>query len=77
VLIIDGVFSTYGSGEAMRVLESVRQAMHGKTLVVTLPEGFDASDFDQIFLFEGPRVTTQNGSSSKEFVQAAPHASPG
>lgn len=77
VLIIDGVFSTYGSGEAMRVLESVRQAMRGKTLVVTLPEGFDASDFDQIFLFEGPRVTTQNGSSSKGLVRAAPHASPG
>jgi len=70
VLIIDGAFSAFGSTDAMHVLTNIRREMRGKTLIASLPEGFDTSGFDQTFAFDGPRLQVHDKSSSA-FSQAA------
>lgn len=76
ILIVDGALSAFAPGEAVQVLGNVREAMLGKTLIASLPEGFDTSGFDQVFLFEGPRVQMQNRSSSKTFAQVSDTLAP-
>jgi putative ABC transport system ATP-binding protein len=56
VLVVDGSFSVYEEVQAKAVLEDVRRTMHDATLIVSLSDGDMARTFDQVFLFEGPRV---------------------
>ncbi len=73
VLVMDGVLSAYDPAAARRVLAAVRRAMHGRTLVVSLPEGFDTTGFDQVFTFQGPRMRVEvEPGSDAPMLAAAP-----
>lgn len=56
VLIIDGALSGFGKSEAHDVMDRVRGAMTGKTLIATFSDLDDAVGFDRILRFEGARL---------------------
>ena len=55
LLIMDNALTAFGPVEARQVLANVREAMSGKTLLVTRDDTSDARDFDRVLEFEGPR----------------------
>ncbi|MCL4768213.1 MAG: ABC transporter ATP-binding protein [Hyphomicrobiaceae bacterium] len=59
VLVMDGLLSAYDPAEGREVLAAVRCAMHGRTLVASLPDGFETTGFDQVLTFQGPRVKVE------------------
>jgi putative ABC transport system ATP-binding protein len=56
ILVIDGCLSEFGSADAARVVEGLRQEMAGRTLVVSLSDEAMAETFDRTIRFEGVRV---------------------
>jgi putative ABC transport system ATP-binding protein len=55
ILLLDGALSVFGQGEARRILASLRSAMTGFTLLVTVSVPEEAEGFDQVIAFDGPR----------------------
>jgi putative ABC transport system ATP-binding protein len=56
VLILDGALSAYGGAEAKALLDRIREAMAGRTLIVTISEVGEARGFDRVIRFEGARA---------------------
>ena len=53
IFIIDGLIG--GSPETKPILDGIRMETSGRTLIVTLPEGAETDDFDQVISFDGPQ----------------------
>ena len=53
-LVLDGALSSYGATEARQILDSIRKAMAGRTLIATFSDVQEAKEFDMIMKFEGP-----------------------
>jgi putative ABC transport system ATP-binding protein len=56
ILVIDGALSIYGPGESDAVLDRLRAAMRGRTLISTVSDASAARGFDRVLTFEGPRL---------------------
>jgi len=56
ILVLDGALSIYGPGEGDVILDRLRRAMRGKTLIATVSDVSAAREFDRILTFEGPRL---------------------
>ncbi|MBV8563942.1 MAG: ABC transporter ATP-binding protein/permease [Methylobacteriaceae bacterium] len=54
IFIIDGLIG--GSPETKPILDGIRSQTSGRTLIVTLPEGTETEDFDQVISFDGPQL---------------------
>jgi putative ABC transport system ATP-binding protein len=68
ILIVDSALSAYDRSEARTVLAALREFMRGRTLVVSIPDGFNPDGFDKVFAFDGPRVRVETAASRKELV---------
>ena len=56
ILVMDNALAPFGPKEARAILSSVRAAMAGRCLIVTLSDARDADGFDQILAFERARL---------------------
>ncbi len=68
VLVVDGALSAYDRGDVVVVLANLRREMKNRTLVVSLPEGIDTSDFGYTIMFDGPRAHVESTTDRKELV---------
>jgi putative ABC transport system ATP-binding protein len=60
ILILDGALSVFGSGEANALLNRLREAMAGRTLIATVSDPADATGFDMVTSFRGPRAVFED-----------------
>lgn len=63
VLVLDGTLSNLPTGETATLLAGIREAMTGKTLVVTTSDARAAQAFDQVFHFKDARLVS-NGDAA-------------
>ncbi|KAA2235547.1 ABC transporter transmembrane domain-containing protein [Salinarimonas soli] len=57
VLVLDGALTSFGPGDSRRMMASLLAAMAGRTLIATVVGREDASGFDRVVTFEGPRLS--------------------
>jgi putative ABC transport system ATP-binding protein len=57
VLVLDNALGAFGPAEAARLLARLMEALGERTLIATVPSREDASAFDRVLAFEGPRLT--------------------
>jgi putative ABC transport system ATP-binding protein len=69
VLILDGALSAYGGAEAKTLLDRIRQAMAGRTLVATVSDPGEAQGFNRVVSFDGPRLVL---TGTQEVEEARP-----
>ncbi len=56
ILVLDGALSIYGPGDGDTILNRLRSAMSGRTLIATVSDAAAAREFDGILTFDGPRL---------------------
>jgi putative ABC transport system ATP-binding protein len=74
IIVLDGALSSFGGAEATALLAKVRRSLSGRTLIATLADGGEATGFDRVIEFDGPRVVrgleapraTETGKKSAE-----------
>jgi putative ABC transport system ATP-binding protein len=64
ILVMDSAMAAFGTAEARQILERIRARMRGKTLIVTLGDASEATDFDTILNFEGARYVPDASSTA-------------
>ena len=57
ILVLDGALGSFGRAEAAAVMERLRAAMAGRTLIACVADTEEAAGFDRVLSFEGPRFT--------------------
>ncbi|WP_406857004.1 cyclic nucleotide-binding domain-containing protein [Alsobacter sp. KACC 23698] len=76
VLVIDGALSVFGDVQGARILASVREAMRGRTLVVTFGPGAEArtAGFDHVVELRAGRARVRSGSAAAQASAEPPAA---
>ncbi|RJF80781.1 ABC transporter ATP-binding protein [Oleomonas cavernae] len=71
ILVLDGTIGNLAPAEAQALLAGVRQAMAGKTLVVTTSEAKMAEGFDSVFQFKDARLVSNGAAAEHKSAAAA------
>ncbi|MGL4974011.1 MAG: hypothetical protein ACRC56_01855, partial [Bosea sp. (in: a-proteobacteria)] len=59
LLVVDGALSVFGAVDAAEIVVRLRETMADQTLVVAFSDEKDAAGFDEIVVFDGPRMVSQ------------------
>ncbi|MCA3564375.1 MAG: ABC transporter ATP-binding protein [Methylocystis sp.] len=75
ILIVDGALSVMTPGDARKIMQSLRRERRGRTLLAVMGDAAEADGYDQVLVFDGPRLI-ENRTPGSARGAAAPNEEP-